>query len=201
MKLGLFGGTFDPPHIGHINAFKSFINQFDFDEICVMPVCIPPHKNMKTNTSTHDRIEMSRLAFGKISNKVTVSDWEIKRTGKSYTADTIRHFVESGYDDIYFLCGTDMFVTMDMWYNPKYIFENATIVYARRENDSNLTELICQKTKEYIQKFNARIVPLDVRLVEISSTLIRESLMNGNGEYLSYEVFDYIQKNGLYRCR
>lgn len=198
MKLGIFGGTFDPPHIGHINAFKGFMNQFEFDSVCVIPVCMPPHKALKTTTSTDDRMAMVKLAFEKISPKVSVSDLEIKRKGKSYTADTIRYFVEKGYDDIYFLCGTDMFLTLDMWYHPEYIFSNATIVYARREAEENITQKIKLKTDEYISKFNAKIIPLNTRLVEISSTEIRTELTNGNCPYLTFDVMNYIIENKLY---
>ena len=107
MRIGIYGGTFDPPHIGHINAFKAFLEQFCFDKVFVIPVFTPPHKCLKSSVSTDDRLNMTRLAFENLSENVEISDLEIKRQGKSYTADTIRYFKEEGYDDIYFLCGTD----------------------------------------------------------------------------------------------
>ena len=201
MRVGIFGGTFDPPHIGHVSTLKCFIDSFSFDKTFVIPVCLPPHKVVHTNTTANDRIEMSRLAFEKLGNNVVISDLEIKREGKSYTADTIRYFVEGGYDDIYFLCGTDMILTLDRWYNPSYIFANATIVYARREMDEETTKKIEEKTKEYKEKFGAKVVELNVSPIEISSTTAREGLKRGKSEFLDAEVLEYIKTHKLYECR
>ena len=201
MKIGIFGGTFDPPHIGHINVLKAFLEEFNFDCVYVIPVFVPPHKSLKSDVSTNDRLYMSKLAFEGVSEKVIISDLEIKRQGKSYTADTIRHFKELGCDEIYFLCGTDMLLTLDMWYKPDYILSNAKIVFARRENDAENTEKIARKVKLYEEKFSAKILELKVKVNEISSTQIRKELGQGNCEYLSSKVQEYISQKGLYRDR
>ena len=199
MKIGIYGGTFDPPHIGHINAFKAFVGQFAFDRVFVIPVCKPPHKSLKSTVSAEDRLNMTTLAFGGISNNVAISDLEIKRQGKSYTADTIKHFKDLGYDEIYFLCGTDMLLTLDMWYKPDYILKNAKIVYARRENEEENTEKIAQKIDLYTEKYGATVITLNTEVLEISSTEIRESLQCGNSPFISPEVAEYINKKGLYK--
>ena len=201
MRIGIFGGTFDPPHIGHINALKAFYDEFDFDRLYVIPVFVPPHKSLKSDVSTEDRLNMSRLAFANVSEKIAVSDLEIKRRGKSYTADTIKHFKDQGCDEIYFLCGTDMLLTLDMWYRPDYILSNAKIVFARRENDIANTEKIAEKIKLYKERFSAEIIELKTKVLEISSTQIREGLERGSGEFLSPSVLDYIIKHGLYKDR
>ena len=201
MKIGIFGGTFDPPHIGHINALKTFLDEYDFDYVYVIPVFVPPHKSLKSNVSTDDRLNLSRLAFANISEKIVISDLEIKRQGKSYTADTIRHFKELGCDDIYFLCGTDMLLTLDLWYMPEYIMKNAKIVFARRENDAENTEKIAEKIKKYEEKFSAQIFELKTKVIEISSTQIRDELQEGNCEHLSHAVLEYIAEQGLYKDR
>lgn len=198
MKIGIFGGTFDPPHIGHINVFKAFLEQFDFDKVFVIPVNVPPHKNLKSSVTAEDRLNMSSLAFGELSKNVVISDMEIKRQGKSYTADTIRYFKEQGYDDIYFLCGTDMILTLDMWYKPEYILKNATIVYARRENEYGNTEKIAQKIEEYIKRYDATVIPLKTAVLELSSTEIREELLRGETANLCPQVVEYIRNKGLY---
>ena len=198
MKIGIYGGTFDPPHIGHINALKSFIDAFDFDKVFVIPVFMPPHKNQHSQTSPTDRLNMSKIAFEPLSEKVTVSDMEIKREGKSYTADTIRSFKEMGYDDIYFLCGTDMILTLGSWYSPAYIFANAKIVYARRECDGEITAAIEEKIKEYEEKYGAKIFNLDIDVLEASSTEIREDLRRGTASLLTNDVIKYINDQGLY---
>lgn len=199
MKIGIYGGTFDPPHIGHIEAFKAFLKQFDFDKAFVIPVYKPPHKDLHSSVSVEDRLNMTKLAFENVGENVVVSDIEIKRQGKSYTADTIAHFKSEGYDDIYFLCGTDMILTMDLWYKPEYIFQNATVVYVRREHDSEITEKIDCKVKEYEKKFGAKIVSLDADVIEISSTDVRAGIVNGELSYLTDSIKDYIVKGGLYR--
>lgn len=201
MRIGIYGGTFDPPHIGHINAFKAFLEQFCFDKVFVIPVFTPPHKCLKSSVSTDDRLNMTRLAFENLSENVEISDLEIKRQGKSYTADTIRYFKEEGYDDIYFLCGTDMLLTLDMWYKPDYILSNAKIVFVRRDNDQDNEEKIISKIREYEKRFGAEIITLKTRVLEISSTEIREQLENGKSDFLTPEVFQYILENGLYKER
>lgn len=199
MKIGIFGGTFDPPHVGHINMCKAFINTLELDALYVIPANIPPHKTIKSSTTANQRLEMSKMAFSSISDKVVVSDLEIKREGKSYTADTIRYFKDKGNDEIYFLCGTDMLLTFDTWYKPDYIFENATVVYARRESDKNNDLLIPCKIEEYKKAYNARIIQLDIDIVEISSSDIRKEIdISGRSSYLTDEVLSFIVKNNLY---
>lgn len=195
MKIGIYGGTFDPPHNGHVHACKSFYNAFELDKLLVIPTSIPPHKARTTSVSGWDRMEMARLAFSNIGEKIEISDVELKRKGKSYTRDTIKYFLENGVDEILLLCGTDMFVTFDTWYDFTYIFKNATIVCIRRENNLDSEELIKQKTVEYKQKYGAKIEFLDVHPVELSSTDIRAEI---NGAYIPKLVYDYIVKRGLY---
>lgn len=199
MRIGIYGGTFDPPHIGHIEAFKSFLKSFDLDKAFVIPVYLPPHKQVQSASTVNDRLNMSRIAFEGISENVFVSDVEIKRQGKSYTADTIAHFKNEGYEEIYFLCGTDMILTMDRWYKPDYIFENATIVYVRRETDVENTKMIDVKVKEYENRFGAKIFPLYTNVIEVSSTEVRDSVALGEFSYLTEGIKRYIIEGGLYR--
>ena len=200
MRIGIFGGTFDPPHSGHVCLCKAFLERFDIDKLYVIPTFIPPHKEIKSMTQTAQRFEMTEIAFSNLSDKIVVSDMEIKRQGKSYTALTIKEFKDQGFDDIYFLCGTDMLLTLDSWYMPSYIFENATIVYARRENDEVNDLLILKKIRDYQEKFQAKIEKLDLNVIEISSSQIREEVYdNKESQYLTREIKEYIEKNNLYR--
>lgn len=200
MKIGIFGGTFDPPHIGHINACLKFLSSFEMDKLYVIPTSIPPHKVRKSDVSTEDRAEMTKLAFSDLSDKIEISDVELKREGKSFTSDTIEYFKNRGNDEILLLCGTDMFVTFDTWHEFEYIFDNATIVCVRRENDLNYKSLILEKDREYKSKYNAKTEFLDIDVVEISSTEIRNNIYCQNSnKYLSKAVYDYIIKKGLYK--
>ncbi len=201
MKIGIFGGTFDPPHLGHISVCKAFLNTIELDALYVMPAYIPPHKTVISGVNADKRFKMSEIAFSTLSNKIIVSDIEFKREGKSYTAHTLKYFKENFKDiEIYFLCGTDMILTMDMWYCPEYIFENAKIVYARRENDSDITQSIDLKCKIYKEKYNAEIIYLTTDVKEMSSSEIRKAISCGNdlSKYLSKEIIDFIKENKMY---
>lgn len=201
MKIGIFGGTFDPPHLGHISVCKAFLNTIELDALYVMPAYIPPHKTVISGVNADKRFKMSEIAFSSLSNKIIVSDIEFKREGKSYTAHTLKYFKENFKDiEIYFLCGTDMILTMDMWYCPEYIFENAKIVYARRENDSDITKSIDLKCKIYKEKYNAEIIYLTTDVKEMSSSEIRKAISCGNdlSKYLSKEIIDFIKENKMY---
>ena len=201
MRIGIFGGTFDPPHIGHISACKSFLEYVELDILYIIPVYMPPHKDIHSGTSEDDRLEMARLAFLPLSDKIFVSDLEIKRGGRSYTADTIKQIkAENENAEIFFLCGTDMILTMDLWYKPEYIFANATIVYARRENENEITEKIAKKCELYKQKYGASIIYTENNAIEASSTEIRKAITENNfSGLLSKSVFDYVNKKNLYK--
>lgn len=208
MKTGIYGGTFDPPHTGHVKALEKFISQFSLDKVYVIPSYIPPHKTVKSGVLPNQRFEMAKLAFLGVSEKVEISDIEINRKGKSYTSDTVAFFNENLKTKPYLLCGTDMFLTLDTWHEPEYIFRNSVIVYARRENDPESTKLIEEKTNDYENKYGALIYRLDMDATEISSTDIRKAI---NGYYRgekrsSYlrecvpeKVIEFIMENNLYK--
>lgn len=198
-KIGIYGGTFSPPHYGHVGAAESFYNDIGLDELIIMPTFLPPHKMCDNEVSPSDRIEMCKLAFEDIEGTV-ISDLEIKRGGKSYTAITLS---ELSADDreLYFLCGTDMFITLDKWYTSEKIFELAVICCVRRENESSLGELIKQKKEEYIKNYNARVIEISSDVREISSSEIRDKIRNQAvpTDVVPKKVCDYIIEKGLYR--
>ena len=199
MIIGIYGGTFDPPHIGHIQACKNFLDSFKVDKMYVIPTSIPPHKVRNSIVDGATRLEMCKIAFENLSPDIEVSDVELNRQGKSYTADTIKHFKELGNDTIYFLCGTDMFLTLDRWYKPEYILSNAIIVCMRRECDDHNTQAIKEKALVYEDKFNAKIHFLNYDAIEISSSEIRENIEDESiKNALSPDVLAFIRANGLY---
>ena len=194
-RVGIFGGTFNPPHIGHIAAAKAFADEVKLDSLIIIPAFIPPHKEYDSDVSCADRLSMCEIAFKDIPN-ATVSDLEIVRGGKSYTYLTLQ---ELSADDreLFFLCGTDMILTMDTWKNPEVIFSLATICYIRRENDDDTTVLIDKKLNEYATKYGARVIPIESQVIEISSSEVRGDVMD-NSSYLTDGVMEYIRKAGLY---
>lgn len=115
-KSGLFGGTFDPIHYGHLRSAWEVKEKFGFDRIFLIPAAIPPHKRTKTVENPEHRLEMIRLATAE-SPELTVSDIELKRTGPSYTIDTVCHFKsQCGQETaLHFIIGSDAFLELDTW--------------------------------------------------------------------------------------
>lgn len=195
-RVGIYGGTFNPPHVGHIEAAKAFITQAKLDTLIIMPAFIPPHKQTDNLVNCDDRLEMCRLAFGNIPN-TEISDLEISRGGKSYTYLTLQELA-SDDTELYFLCGTDMILTMDTWKNPEIIFTLAKICYIRRESDNAISELLIEKCRDYFQKYGAHIIQINTEAIEISSSEIRAE--DGIWDrYLTANVIDYIRNQGLYK--
>jgi nicotinate-nucleotide adenylyltransferase len=199
MRLGIYGGTFSPPHSGHVNAARSFAEAMKLDRLLIIPTFIPPHNEFGEEASCVERLEMCRLAFGDISI-AEVSDIEIKRGGKSYTYETLEELSQSG-DELYFLIGTDMLLTFDKWKNPERILELCTLCYVRRESDGELDSEIEGKISEYREKYGSGPVKIDHTVTEISSSEIRKLLATGNGiiSALPEKVLAYIKERGLYK--
>lgn len=194
-KIGIYGGSFSPPHHGHLSAAKQFIEELSLDELLIMPSHISPHKVTDPTLTSRHRYEMARIAFKDLP-RVTVSDYEIQKGDVSYTASTLSHFAKEG--ELYFLCGTDMFLTLSRWYRPDIIFKNATIVLASRENGKE-SEILTAK-KAYEKDFGARIIILNNEVLEISSTEVRQALKQEKdvSRYLSHDVEVYIREHNLY---
>ena len=198
MRIGIFGGTFSPPHNGHLQAAKAFMEQMWLDILYVIPTALPPHKEMDTPVSAAHRLEMCRLAFSEMEG-VCVSDMEIKRGGKSYTVETLREL--AGEDRrIFLLCGTDMMLTLDQWREPEEIFKLCYPVYIRRDTDSSLDELIVKKIAEYNEKYGKVVRRIVVDPIEMSSSEVRACLKDGKtvSSMLAPSVEKYISDNHLY---
>lgn len=195
-RVGIFGGTFNPPHIGHVEAAKAFAEQMALDELIIMPAFLPPHKSCDLTVTSNERFEMCKIAFKDV-DRATVSDLEISRGGKSFTYLTLEELKRDDRE-LYFLCGTDMILTMDMWRNPDIIFSLAEICYIRRENDSETTDLIEKKCDEYRSIYGASVHPIVADVIEISSSDIRGT-DSVAAEYLLPDVLEYVRKKGFYK--
>ena len=199
LRVGIYGGTFNPPHMAHIKSAEAFIEKMQLDCLYIVPSCVPPHKEYAGNVSAEDRLQMCNLAFSKIHNTV-ISDVEIKRGGKSYTYETL-NFFKGDNCELFFLCGTDMFLTLDNWKCPEVIFALSTICLIRRESDSENTVKISEKISAYKETFSAKIEVLEADAIELSSTYVREVLSNGNStdKYIPTSVINFINERGLYK--
>lgn len=199
MKTGVFGGTFNPVHKGHIMLAEYCMDSVGLDRIIMIPTAVPPHKISKNLASENDRLNMCELAC-KGKKNFSVSDIEIKRQGKSYTYETVTQLKEIYPDDhLYTIMGADMFLTLDRWKKPKIIFEKSSIITIPRD-DENKSELE-KFYKNVLKPMGADAVILPNPVISVSSTFIRDNLDEFDliSGMLDKSVYDYIIKNNLYR--
>ncbi len=196
LKLGIFGGTFNPPHIGHLRLVEAVADELSLDRVLIIPAAIPPHKNAPDLADGEDRLVMCRLTFGE-DRRFEVSDTELRRHGRSYTYDTLCEIREQyPEDEIFLIVGSDMLETFDRWYRYRDILSMCTLCAAARERDFSLN-LEKVFSKEELKK--VRFINIDV--TEVSSTQIRRLISEGGsaGDFLTCETAQYIEQRGLYR--
>ncbi|OUO42778.1 bis(5'-nucleosyl)-tetraphosphatase (symmetrical) YqeK [Flavonifractor sp. An306] len=203
MKLGIYGGTFNPPHLGHLAAAQFALDALNLDRLEFVPAAAPPHKTLpEGGPSAEQRLEMVELAADGLllPKKVSVSGMELHRPGKSYTADTLEQLQAADPEaELWLLMGTDMFLTLQNWREPEVITRLAGIcTFARTQSDSG--ELLETQARYLQETFGARTCVLQLpHIVDVSSTQLRELLAQGKGQaYLSPAVYGYIIRQGLY---
>lgn len=198
MKIGIFGGAFNPVHIGHVKLLRVLDDEIGFDKILIIPSKQSPHKSSVGLIDSKYRVEMLKIAFSQY-DKALISDIELKREGKSYTVDTIKQ-LKSEYpsDELFLVCGSDMFLTLHDWREPIEIFKNAVICTALR---GDVDDSVMFTQNEMLKNLGAETVLVNKRIKPVSSTIIREGLKAGQDvhELLPSGVYDYILQNGLYR--
>ena len=199
-RIGIFGGSFNPPHLGHLLAAREFQKALPLHRALMVPAAAPPHKALSANSpSARERFEMTVLAASQLPF-AEVSDLELQRQGTSYTADTLEELHRSyPGDELFLLMGTDMFLSFDRWYQPERIASLATLAVAHRSEDK--AEKLQAQAAELEKAFHARTVFVDNEYLPHSSTSVRALLAFGAAEeYLDPAVLAYIQKNHLYFC-
>ena len=206
MNIGIYGGTFNPPHLGHFQAAKTAIAALRLDKLILIPAALPPHKELPEGTpSPERRLEMTAKMADAMAmpGTVEVSDLELRRPGKSYTADTLEQ-LHRQYPQakLWLLMGTDMFLTLHLWREPERIMALAGIcAFGRTEQDG---EEVFAPQRAYLKEhFGAEIVTITLPgLVDISSTRLRAGLDQGLGRrYLVPAVYGCILMNSLYGVR
>ena len=204
MKIGIYGGTFNPPHLGHITAARAVFELLRLDRLLVVPDGQPPHKDLPPGSPTPEqRLALTRLAADETSlgDRVEVLDMELRREGRSYTADTLTR-LRALYpeDELWLLMGADMFLTLHRWRQPETILSLAGIAaFGRTEAD---TEELFAVQRDYLYRTypQARLFTLTVPgVVDVSSTDLREKLARGEGGgLLAPAVYGQILREGLY---
>lgn len=191
MKIGVFGGTFNPPHNGHVRLAKAAADELKLNKLLVIPSCIPPHKIAAKLADGQERLEMCRLAFG-CDPRFEVSPIELERGSRSYTVETLRE-LKALYPDseLYFIVGSDMLESFDKWYLWQEILSLSVLCAASREEGYSPDLSRFGKLAERI-----KIITLDP--LEVSSTQIRNSAGEVSPELLDPKVAAYIREHGLY---
>ena len=201
MRVAIFGGSFNPPHLGHLNSAKYAADQIRPDVFLVIPDHQPPHKSLEAGSPSPDeRLELCRRNFADVPN-VEVSDIEIRRGGKSYTADTIAELLHRFPDaEFYLLVGTDMLLDLGRWYRAEFIMQYAVIAPFQRCADE--LPYIEAKAQELYERFGARVEIIRSTPLAAASTDIRSMLRAREGtSLLSDSVYAYIIQNRLYGAK
>jgi nicotinate-nucleotide adenylyltransferase len=189
-KIGIYGGTFDPIHIGHLITTRFVLEQRNLDKIIFIPCNISPLKTHLNSSSSKDRLNMLKLAIDRMP-QFGFSDYEIKKGDVSYTIETIRE-MKKIYDDIELIIGYDNLVVFDKWKEPDEIFKLAKVVVMKRHYESG--------AKPEHKYFDMSTI-LETPRIEISSSEIRQRVKNNLpiDLYVPEKVKEYIFENGLYR--
>jgi nicotinate-nucleotide adenylyltransferase len=212
-KIGLFGGTFNPVHWGHLRSAEEIREQFGLDRVIFIPVHVPPHKKAAVISSEH-RCAMVRNAI-RGNSCFRVSDLELQRPGKSYSIDTIRHFhgLSRGQEEIYFILGTDAFRDIPAWKDYPAFFSACNFIVMTRPGADDMQPaglLPRDIEKEFTRQKNAgcfvhasgyRVYTAPVTQLDISSTVIRACTQAGKSiRYLVPRAVErYIAEHRLYR--
>jgi len=217
-RIGLFGGTFNPIHTGHLRAAVSVREGFGLDTIVLIPAAIPPHKHSKDVAPAADRLEMARLAAAGIDDTV-VSDVELVRSGPSYTIDTVRYFRQQ-FDagtQLFFIVGTDAFLEIDTWKNYEGLFLSIPMIVLDRPGNHRTVSFSLEVHAFLRSRISEGYLPGEDGLsfshprrqtvylhagemIDQSSTRIRQRIGRGEavGDGLPRSVEDYIRRKGLY---
>lgn len=195
-RIGIMGGTFNPPHNGHIHAARQAAAAMQFDRLLLMPDNVPPHKTMPHGSAdSEQRLEMTRLMAQCIPS-AEVCDMELRRGGRSYTVDTLRVLKKEIPDaELFFIIGTDMLLTLDKWREPENICRLATLVTVAREEDDHAA--LAAKAAWLKDKWQARVEIVDCPALPVSSTDVRADRELCR-QMVPPAVFAYIEQQGLY---
>jgi len=211
-RIGLFGGTFNPIHLGHLRGAEEIRGAFHLEEVIFIPSSIPPHKGTEKVIEAKHRLEMVRLATGN-NPYFSTSDIELSRPGKSYSIDTLRYLREKHQGTFFFILGRDAFVEIETWREFQNLFSLCHFIVMARpgsQKDNLSSQLPGALTptfqyepeeKAWVHLSGYRLYLKEISFLDISSTKVRELIEKGESvRYLiPSEVEAYIQEHGLYQ--
>lgn len=197
MRIGILGGTFNPPHLGHLVAAQEAHRELGLDQVLFIPAGTPPHKPVDDEPGARHRLELCRLAVGD-DDRFGVSDAELQRDGPSYTVDTLQVLrTHAPSDDLFLILGGDIAAGLPRWHEPERVLELATVAIAKRRGTSRSTvdEALAQL------KGGERARFFQMPRIGISSTMVRRRVRAGQPirYFVPDGVMQYIETHGLYR--
>jgi len=195
IKIGIFGGTFNPPHLGHSVLSKQVKDKLMLDKLIFIPSAVPPLKNNSEILEIRHRLIMSKIAFERDSSG-EVSDIELScNSGKSYTVDTLLKLHQIYLNEevkFYLIIGIDNIIEFPRWKNPEKLFELADVVVINRPGFS---------IRDVKREFAEKALFIELPLMDVSSTMIRENIKNGKpiDSLVLPEIKEYIKEHNLYK--
>ena len=198
MRLAVYGGSFNPPHLGHIEAARKAAKELRADQLVVVPAARPPHKDTEPGSpSPEERFALSQLAFSGVPN-AEVSNLELTRPGRGYTVDTLEALHKKyPHADFFLLMGEDMFLSFETWRDFRRILALSALAVFPREKAS--LPKIRKAMARYEKEYGARCVEIGYTPVAVSSTELREALKNrGGNEFVPENVYEEIIRHRFY---
>ena len=197
MRIGILGGTFNPPHLAHLVCAQEAHRELGLDRVLFVPASIPPHKPVEAEPGSHHRLEMCRLAIDG-DDRFAVSDLELHREGPSYTVDTLKELSsQSPTNELFLILGGDIAAGLPQWREPERVLELATVAIARRRGTARGT---VQRALDQLRGGDrARFFAMP--RIGISSTMVRRRVRAGQPirYFVPDGVLEYIETHGLYR--
>ena len=200
LKIGIFGGTFDPVHNGHMGLAEDSVKEAGLNEVIMIPASISPFKQDRKTASGEDRFRMLALVAG-LDDKITVSRDELNNEGVSYTYLTMRRLQNANPDArLYFICGTDSFLKVDTWMEAEELLTKYSFIVASDRPGYRHDELE-EAINRIKEKFGTEIIVINNRQFDVSSTEIRDRIAAGQpiDDLVPGPVTRYIEEKGLYR--
>ncbi|MGZ4293934.1 MAG: nicotinate-nucleotide adenylyltransferase [Solirubrobacteraceae bacterium] len=197
MRIGILGGTFNPPHLGHLVAAQEAHRELGLDQVLIVPAGTPPHKPVDDEPGAQHRLELCRLAISD-DERFAVSDLELRRDGPSYTVDTLKVLsTRAPSDELFLILGGDIAAGLPKWHEPERVLELATVAIAKRRGTAKSTvdEALAQLRGGERARF------FQMPRIGISSTMVRRRVRAGQPirYFVPDGVMHYIETHGLYR--
>lgn len=206
----MFGGSFDPVHVGHLRVAEEVRGHLDLDKVFFIPTAVQPLKRQTSAIDADERLKMIRMSI-RGNSFFRASDIEVKRGGISYSIDTIRSYARQ-FDDLYFLVGVDAFSEMNLWkdYRDLFHYTNFAVMVRPNHKVANLTDVLPRDIRQEVRRIDSttyehtsgkRLFLFEITQLDISSTTIRSLVKEGRSiRYLvSDSVERFIEQRGLYK--